>query len=591
MNKDKLLILASGRWFLPGILMVVTLLLNLNTVSDRFDYDDYLVIVDSDEVKYWHFWDLWHVAGRGVRTLSLMLDYRLFGDSPAGYHIQNILWHLLSVLLLYVIFEKISKDRALAFLGGLFFTIHPVHVESVAYISYRKDLLCMFFYSLSFLSYMFFIELKGNKKWYCLAFSLFTFFLAINSKEVAVTLPIVIAAYEIIFVPREARVLTGRPLLLFSGVIVGSILALVYLTNRLDFSHLGSIKTLGGHSGELSLYSVLATSAPAFWKYLGLLFFPFGLSPDHIIELYQSFINLYVVLSLVAFTIVALSPFFLLGKKKLMAFGILWFLINYIPVSNIIPLTYIVADRYMYLPSAGFSLFMAVFIKGMWDKESFLKNRHQSKTVVTVLTMIIVISFSVKTLRYNALYKDPVKLWEYTVNIYPHSLKARLNLARVNHQSGDYEKAMIDYNYVISMDPEYFPGYYNRAILNKAMGRYDSAVSDYGRVIELNPGIEEAYTNRGNLYRRLGSYDKAIEDFNRAIGINNRSGNAYYNRCVAFYKSGAPELAKADCETSLKINPRFAKAYYVLGLIFKDMGINERAASYFNKAADLGFRK
>ena len=151
------------RWLYCLILVFVTILLFANTLNNDFTYDDYPVVISDPQIKYWHFLDLWEVWGRSTRTLSLMVDYHIFGDSPFGYHAQNILWHLLSVLLLFFIFVKLSGNQFTSFIAALFFAVHPIHVEAVANIANRKELICMFFSLSSFLLYLTFLQAEYKK--------------------------------------------------------------------------------------------------------------------------------------------------------------------------------------------------------------------------------------------------------------------------------------------------------------------------------------------------------------------------------------------------------------------------------------------
>lgn len=285
------------------VLTAVSVLLYLNTFSGEFVYDDLVVVLENPEIKSWNFWGSWGFVGRFTRTLSLMLDFKLFGDVPYGYHFQNILWHALSVIALYFLLLIILKDQTISFLAALFFAVHPIHVETIANISNRKDILCLFFSLVSFIFYIRFIDAKQYKKVYWFFLCLLCWVLALNSKEVAIVLPLSLIAYEILFLPKEDRFLFKKPLLALLCFFIGVAILTVYLVNTLNFSDISFIETLAGYREKPSFFPVVITSSVTFWKYIFLIIFPFNLSPDHRIHLYKSISDPTVVFSFMAIII------------------------------------------------------------------------------------------------------------------------------------------------------------------------------------------------------------------------------------------------------------------------------------------------
>lgn len=607
------------------ILILVSILVFVNTFWGEFVYDDYPIVVNNPEIKYWHFWDIWGVMGRSTRTLSLMLDYHLFGNSPFGYHFQNIFWHLTSVLLLYLVLTKLSGDRLTSFMASLLFAIHPIHVEAVANIANRKELLCMTFSLSSFLLYMQFINKRDNKRWLWLAGSLLSWYLALNSKEVAIVLPLSLVAYEYIFLPKESRWLSGRPAILSSVLFIGAIATSIYLFSGIDFSKVDHILTLGGDRGETTYYSVFLTSARAFWHYIKLLLFPFNLSPEYIIELSTSLANPSLIFLWCLKLLFLLSPFYLLRKNALVAFGLFWFVIHYIPVSNIIPLTYIVADRYMYIPSAGLCLAMAASCSNLYRYSGSKRAKVAFRRPVTVLIFLILTAYSVTTVFHNSLWKNGVSLWTQATKVASMSTKAYYNRGNTYSELGNYEKAIKDYKRAIELDPKdaraynnrgnaysnlgyhrqaikdyeraikldpkHARAYYDRGFAYYKLGNYQQAIKGYDKAIELDPKYAMAYNNRGHVYYDLGNYQQAIKDCSKAIELEPKYARAYSNRGYVYYVLGSYQQAIKDYSKVIDIKPLDAEAHYKLGLMYKLMGVSQKSLVYYKRAAALGLKQ
>ena len=605
---------------LPFILLcTVATGLFLNTFMGEFVYDDLVVVVNNPEITQWSFWHGWGVLGRFTRTLSLTLDYKIFGNTPYGYHGQNILWHVLSTLLLYRVFLRLSKDRSVSFLGALFFAVHPIHVESVANISNRKDLLCMSFSLISFLSYINFVEGQKKVMWGFLFFV--AWFLALNSKQVAIVLPFTFLIYEFLYLQKEKRWLLKRPLLLLLVVSAGAFWVLTLIFNAFDFSKISNVPTLGGHRGDLTYFSVAATSARAFWYYIKLLLFPFNLSPDYIIALATPFSDPGLIFYWCMLLIFLVSPFYLAKKSPLAAFGLFWFLIHYIPISNIIPLTYLVADRYMYIPSAGFSLIMAFCCVSLYRISSFKLENRGFTASVTCLIALIVIGYSITTFLYNSVWKNEETLWSHAVIVSPMSYKSYGNLGETYTKKGDFQKAIKALDRSLSIYP-LSRTYLNRGNAFYYSGKFGEAVADYKKAIDMNPLLAEAYYGLGSLYIKMQEYDRAIENLSKAVNINPAFAQAYNNLGNAYNLSGNLVEALNSYSRAIELNPLYALAYknraysymasmdynpaikdyrkvielgfasaaiyYNLGLVYSKVRDTENSYYFYKKAASLG---
>lgn len=570
----------------PLVLLLTSLLLYSNTFSAEFTYDD-LTVVTNNEIKYWHFWDLWQGWGRSTRTLSLMIDYHIFGDSPAGYHFQNILWHILSVLLLYFVFVKLSEDRLLSFFASLLFAVHPIHVEAIANIANRKEAICMVFSLISFMLYLRFIEEIDRRRWKWLVGSLFTWYLALNSKEVAAILPLTMVAYEVVFLPKEKRFLGKNPSLLFALLVVTSISFLFFSKEIISnlFSS-GNIVTLGGYKGYLDMHSVTISSAKAFWNYMKLLFFPFNLSPVHVLELSHSLKEPLAMMSWISALILILLLFYLLRNNKLATFGTLWFLIHYIPVSNIIPSVYMVADRYMYIPSAGFCLLFVSSVKKLHSELLYRFDRRFVGRIMTVIICAVFAFYSMKTLTYNHAWLNSLRLWDYAIKVSPTSYKSYTNRGVVHHNSRRYQLALNDFNSALKIYPKHTNALINRGTTHTMLGEHHMAIKDYKAALKLKPDDVEIYFNLGISYESLDNYSSAIEAYNSVIKIKPQHKKAYYRRGNAFWNAGNRADAQRDYDKAAQLDGKSLSVYARRGMLHMDAGNYKQAVGDFTLAIE-----
>jgi 4-amino-4-deoxy-L-arabinose transferase-like glycosyltransferase len=282
------------RWY-PLLLILITLGVFFQSISHEFTYDDYPRVLEDPLVRQSNITALWDLGGnilwhRQVRTLTYMVDYALFGISPVGYHLHNLFWHTLCVVLVFVLLKKLTHQATFSFFGALIFAIHPIHVEAVSNIANRKELLALGFLLIAFLCYIRFLERETAKKWVWLCLGVCAWGLGIFSKQVAMILPLLLVAYEFLLVPKDQRFLTKNTPLLVSLLGAATISLVLYAFSIWDMAH-DHTPLPGEHSvipqgyrGELTYLALVATSARAFWTYIQLLVWPAGLCPEHIVD-------------------------------------------------------------------------------------------------------------------------------------------------------------------------------------------------------------------------------------------------------------------------------------------------------------------
>ncbi|HAO92992.1 MAG: hypothetical protein A2X99_06960 [Deltaproteobacteria bacterium GWB2_55_19] len=367
-----------------------------------------------------------------LHLLSYSVDFVVWGLNPAGYHLTNVVLHLLNVCLLFVLLSRLLNDRTVALMAALLFAVHPINVENVAWVSERKTLLTAFFSFLSILSYLSFRD-NGRPLHY--AFSFVFFLLALLSKPLTVTLPLALVSYEF-FIKKERRGwLKPVPLFLLSALGAGVAF----------WAHL-SHKSIEGGSLSLDVLfgTVYPTMVPVYWKYIRLILWPFGLSGFYDTTLFGSFLEPTVALSLAGW--IALTIAVLWQGTGQTRFWYLWFWIWLMPVANIIPIPVYYADRYMYIPAtAVFVLFGSVL--------SYIRKSPGAQKAVYAAFAVSFLFYGSIAFERTGVWRNELSFWQDTALKSPGQDKAQLNLGYAYEMAGRLEEAEKAYEAALRIYP------------------------------------------------------------------------------------------------------------------------------------------
>ncbi len=532
-------------------------------------------------IRYFHLWDLFQSWSRGVRTLTLIADYALFGERPPGYHLHNLVWNSAAVSLLYLTIRRLSGRPWLAFFAAALFAAHPLHVEAVVNVTNRKEALCLTFSLIAFLSHVRFLEAaRGRSAW--LGLTLVAWLLALFSKQVAAVLPLALLAYELLFVPRERWWLARSPVHL--ALTLAALAAVPFVFLHLDLREVRE-DLFRGFEGTYSPYAAAISSGRAFWRYVVLLAWPAGLCPDHGVALSTSLKDAWAWLPWLGLLAVAGMALLTARAAPLLAFGLLWMLIHYLPVSNLVPSAYIVADRYMYIPSAGFCLVLAW--SGAWLYQRMSTRRPRAALAALAIASGLVLGgYSLQTLRYGRVWKGEEALWTYTLTCNPNSFRAHNSLGNYHLRARDHERALGHFASAAALG--FAEASYNRANALFELGRYGEALDDYARAAAAKPNWPSVHYNRGNTLLRLKRYPDAVEEFDQTLELDPRHADAYNNRAWAETQLGLAARALQDYSKAVALSPERAMFHFNLGRAQDRAGDREAALASYRRAAALG---
>ncbi|MFQ5801362.1 MAG: tetratricopeptide repeat protein [Candidatus Methylomirabilales bacterium] len=468
---------------------------------------------------------------RPLTNLSYLLDRRLWGEKALGFHLTNLLLHLLTTLLVFRVGLKIAGLPLAAWGGALLFAAHPIHTESVSMVQGRTDLLATLFYVGAFLLFhRYRMQGEGPRALRLYGLSLASFFLALLSKEMAITLPLVIALHGFTHPPRPARNLWP---LLWTLPYLG-VLAL-YLGLRLS---------LLGIQQPLPDWALLAFPSPStlvlrllqvpilLVTYLRLLLWPYPLRFYRIVSTPEGPTD-------PAFLLPFLLVLLLLGGTALFwrrwgreAFWIGWIFLTLLPVLGLIPIpAYVMAERYLYLPSVGYTMLWALLL------ERLLRGPHPGRPLIITgagLTLLL-IAFAFLTVKRNTEWGDQLRIYQAMAQEAPDNSAIQNNLGVEYLRRERLEEAILRFQRAMALNPQNVSAYYNLGLAYARRGEMEAAEKAYRRALRLDPSHLKARWNLAALLEKAGRWRAAEREYLLGLKHHQRSRD-FWRRFQEFYE-------------------------------------------------------
>jgi protein O-mannosyl-transferase len=530
----------------------------------------------TDPIDYWP-----------LTNTSFWLEWRLWGMHSTGCHFTNLVLHIAASLLIWTILRKLSIPGA--FLAGLIFALHPVNVESVAWIAQRKNTMSMLFFLVSILWYMKFDELArpwlAAKQltayrqpstarcflWYWL--SLAAFILAMLSKGSAAVLPMLLLG--IIWWRRR---LTKRDFLRTAPFfIVAAVLTLVNIWfQRHDVE---IIRNAG-------LLERLLGAGAVVWFYLYKALIPLNLIfiyPQWDIQTGQL---LCWIPLLAAVVVTAVLWKYRKGWTRPLLFAWGFFCVSLLPVMGFTDVYFmkysLVADHYQYAALIGVIALLAAGWH-IWQKHAKSPTRWAADCVPLVATVLLV----TLTWQQSALYSDPITLYQATLEKNPQCWMAHNNLGLLLEEKGDLNEALDHYNQSASLNPNNAEAYNNRGFIMLKTGRMPEAIAQFEQALRYKPNFPEAHNNIGLALSSIGRMPDAIDHYQQALRIKPTYAEALNNMGEAFTRSDRPKEAIECYEQALALKSDFPEAQHNLGSILLQTGHPQEAIKYFEQTLKL----
>jgi Flp pilus assembly protein TadD len=504
-----------------------------------------------------------------------------------------------------------------AFIAALF-ALHPLHVESVAWVAERKDVLSTFFWLLTMGAYLFYVECPGLQRY----LTVIVFFaLGLMAKPMLVTLPFVLLLLDYWPLERFAEKKSALDIRLevkvpaFAGKRIGEAerkrpvkgpvnaaktertgegrtwsLIRFLLWEKIPFFALAVFSTVVAFIAQCGAVQSLdvfplgvrfANTLVSYVIYVGKMIWPSNLA---VLYPHPGSWPLWQVggagLLLIAMTILVIR-----GAKRFpyLPVGWLWYVGTLVPVIGLVQVgVHARADRYTYIPLIGLFLIVAFGIPEL------LRGWRYRKAAFLLMSSLSLSCLSVATWTQVGYWRNSITLLDQALKATDRNVIAYNNRGVAYGNLGSYRQAIEDYNKAIQLNPKYFEAYNNRGLAYGYLGNYGQAIEDYSKAIELNPKYFEAYYNRAAAYQRLGNYGQAIEDSNKAIEINPKSSEAYNNRAIAHGNLGDYRQAIEDANRAIQLNPKLSEAYHNRGIVYGNLGNHRQAIEDIKTAARLG---
>lgn len=520
-------------------LLVIGFISYSNIFSNPFVIDDDYFIVKWNAIRSFKNLPLF-IKGltpeghegvyRPIRTLFYAIAYKLFGSNPFGYHLFSIIIHLSSTILVYLILVSALRNYLLPFVSALFFAIHPIHTESITYMTSSFDMVGILFILVSFYTY---IQYAILKKRLFYGMSVFSAIIGYFAHEVTLIFPVLLVLYNMCFkVKNSIRIYIPY----FAGM-------LFYIVVR--FLMIG----VGGKGGYVlnSFYYTMLMMPKAFFKYISLIIFPINLSMNH--ELYPgiysmlyvgydkdalssfSFRDFRILLPLTIITAIVGVGAVFFKRRPIISFSILWFFISLIPVSNIIPTGIIMAERYLYLSSFGYCFLLGYLLVELY-------NRGRFRDLAYIIFCTIALFYFKTSIIRNLDWRNPLFLWNIEVKRFPKSPIANNNLGYAYLVTGDYDKALTYLERAKELSPKDIQTRDNIVVCYIKKGMYDSAINECKGILEINPYSYKAYVNISAVYNAKGVFNESILASKKTLDLKPDCPEAYNNLIVAYINKG-----------------------------------------------------
>jgi len=543
-------------------------------------------------------WTTFHMGHyQPLSWMSLGLDFLLWGMDPVGYHLTNVLLHMTNAVLFYFVALRLLRGGmtglsesegprlgSSALFAALIFSLHPLRVESVAWVTERRDVLSGSFYLATVLFYLKACapaRLAAHRR--CLRAAFLCYFLSLLSKGIGVTLPLALLILDVYplgrlpgdptkwLAPQTRPILSEKIPFLTASALFG-VIALLAQRHTGVIARFASVGILA--RVELAFFA----AAFYLWK---------TIAPAHLLPLYARPAHLDVwawpFLSSIGIVAATSAGLFSLRKRwpaPLAAWS--YYLITLLPVLGIVLCgVYLAADRYTYLPCLGWAL-----LAGAAVQRALQRSGAPGRAALMLALSGLLAGLGVSTWRQSGIWHDSQKLWGYTLSIDPRCAPAHNNLGTALAREGLAAQAIAQFQSALSIDPDYAEAHNNLGTARAREGRPAQAIAEYREALRIEPTYAMARDNLGAVLTNEGRFAEAMAEYEQALRINPDDAHARNNLGLALAAGGRAAEAIAEYRQALRLSPNYAQAHNNLGLALAGQGQVPQAVNEFQRALE-----
>lgn len=544
------------------------------------DYDDHQYVTDNQHVKagltragiIWAFTtghaSNWHP----LTWLSHMLDCQLFDTDPGRHHLMSLLIHTISTVFLFAVFKKMTGAVWLSGLTAAAFALHPLHVESVAWIAERKDVLSGLFWMLTMAVYLRYAR-QRRIGWYVA--TIFVFALGLMAKPMLVTLPFVLLLLDYWPLERLGRdnavrlVVEKTPLFILSTI--SSVITFVAQRSG------GAVIQIE----EVPLFIRAANGLISYLIYISKTFWPSRLAAFYAYTFDTSSLWLALLAPLLVAGISVLAVVLAVRHRYLLV-GWLWYIGTLVPVIGLVQVgTQARADRYTYIPSIGISIVVA------WGAAELSGKWRYRKLILTTSAAIVTAAMLLSARMQVRHWQDSLTLFSRAVEVTRGNYVGHAGLGKALHARGRLDEAVRQYNQALKIKPNYTIARYNLANALSRLGKVDEAIGHYREALRTDPNNASAHNNLGNALAGQQKIDEAIIHYRRTLEIEPDNPKAHNNLGSALAIQGKFNEAIEYFRRALELKADDAEALYNLGYVFELQGRLDDAIEYYRRALQI----
>jgi protein O-mannosyl-transferase len=511
----------------------------------------------------------WHP----LTWISHMVDVQLFGMNGGAHHVTNLVLHVANTLLLFVVLFKMTGAVGRSAFVAALFAVHPMHVESVAWVSERKDVLSTAFWLLTMWAYLVYTR-KPQFPRYTLVLVLFA--LGLMSKPMLVTLPCALLLLDVWPLRRAVIGQSPRSVwlrLVYEKIPLFALAAASSVITYLVQRNSGAVESLN----VVPLSVRIANAILAYWMYVQKLVAPRGLG---ILYPYPS--NLFVgtvAAALAAVIAVSVAVALSVRTRPYLLVGWLWFVGTLVPVIGIVQVgKQPMADRYSYIPSIG------LFVLVAWGAVDLLHRIRVPRVLSPVLSVITVGVYTAVAQRQLEYWRLSSELWKHTIAVTGENYLAENNLGWDLDREHKPTEAIPHYLEAIRLSPRFTGGHANLALVLAEVGRTDEAIEQFREVLKIEPKNHLAYLHMGFALSREGRSDEALSSFAEAIRLKPDYVEAHNGLGLVLARKGDADGAIREYREALRLMPTFAEAHSNLGAALASQGKLDEAIAQFSEA-------
>ena len=565
----------------------------------NFDDDDYISenphvqSVLSRQAIIWAFTATRAANWHPLTWLSHMIDCQLYGLNPSGHHLTNVLFHLVNTLLLFLLLNRITGASWRSGFVAALFALHPLHVESVAWVAERKDVLSTLFWLLTMWAYIYYVEKPRLHRY---LFTLLLFALGLMAKPMLVTLPCVLLLLDYWPLKRIelGQSASGQPAVIQPSTIAKKpgaqafrlllektpLFVLVAVSSVVTFV----VQKSGGAVGALEVYPIKIRVANALFSYVSYMvkmIWPQNLAvfyphPGQSLPMWQA-AAAGLLLLLISIAVIRAGR-----RQSYLPVGWLWYLGTLVPVIGLVQVgAQAMADRYTYVPLIG------LFIMAAWGVPELLAKYRFQRTVLATLATILLVTLTLVSKRQVRHWQNSLTLFQQAVEVTADNYVAHDSLGNALAQQGMLDQAIVHYREALRIKSNLVNTHNNLGVALLQQGEINRAMAQYYQALRLKPDSAETHNNLGVALFTVGQLDQAIGHYLTAIKLDPNFGKAYNNLGNALARQGKLDEAFSQYYKALELKANYPEAHNNLGVALAQQEKLREAIAHFKRALQL----